>query len=761
MRAGLAAAAGGAAVGLMAVFGAQQGFPAQDVHLLSGAAWLPSGRVGQLTLLDGPSAEVSAQVQVSAGSDVLEVVQQGMTAYAVNKTAGTIRRLDGATFQLTDSESPIQGAGEGLTAFAGPNVLYALDTRRGLYVPADPRTGRALSPQPKSLSQHVAANTTAIDGQGRLWIIDNETGDLAYADRDGVTPFKNFTKPGRSVLTMSAGRPVVVDTQSRKAMTVDTDGKPVSSIDVDLRAGEDIQVSGSSGPQFYVVTPRGVLTVCELDRKCDKVIPLTDAGAKLGAAVEAGDKVFVPDYGTGQVWVVDVKHTKVVAKPTVFAKARQFQLVNRDGVVFYNDPDSQEAGVIRLNGEFEPAAKYDPADPKKGLKSDLTAVGPSQPPTSSEPASQTPVAPQQPVPPQQNPPSAPPPSAPLPPPPAPPAPPPPTVPTPPGQPQPPPPPDETPVVKITPSKDKPVVGEDITLKVDDQHGNAPAKVEWTFGDGQTATVNAAMTSHHWTTAKSYQVSATATMPNGKQATTSRTIEVTVPPDVDVPNVVGQTKAKAIENLTKANLRNAVADVPSHTVAAGLVISQNPASGKVPPQTQVALQVSSGPPAPVDLLAKASGALWRNGGGVTLPFGGSDVDERGFVLIRDNYPMEDGSNRTILETHPQWIANGAISGLYTLPRPIAAGDHFKATVGFIPPCCAPSAGDVTFLFYVVKPNGQSVLVQSIHDTGADGVLRTFNADLSPYAGSTKIQLMVQAGASAAQDWASWIQPRIEG
>jgi hypothetical protein len=267
-RAGLAAAACGAAVGLLGVFGAQDGHPAQDVRLLSGSAWLASGRVGQLTLLDGLSAEVSAQVQVAPVNDVLEVVQQGSTAYAVNKTAGTIRRLDGATFELTGSETPIPGAGAGLTAFAGEDALYVLDTRRGLYATADPKTGRALT-EPKLMSSHVATNTTGIDGTGRLWIIDNETGDLVSSDSGGARPYHGFVRKGRSVLAMAKGRPVVVDTEGRRAMVIDPDtGTTQSTIDIDVRPDEEIQVSGSPhDDRIYVVTPRGVLTNCELAKK--------------------------------------------------------------------------------------------------------------------------------------------------------------------------------------------------------------------------------------------------------------------------------------------------------------------------------------------------------------------------------------------------------------------------------------------------------------------------------------------------------------
>ena len=119
------------AVGLAVFLGAGHGYPVQNVHLLPGSAWLASSQAGQLTLLDGASAEVAAQVQAAPAGHVLDVVQQGSTAYAVDETAGTLRRVDGATFSLT-APTQIPGATSGLTAFAGPGHVYALDTQPDL-----------------------------------------------------------------------------------------------------------------------------------------------------------------------------------------------------------------------------------------------------------------------------------------------------------------------------------------------------------------------------------------------------------------------------------------------------------------------------------------------------------------------------------------------------------------------------------------------------------------------------------------------------
>ncbi|MFC0110889.1 hypothetical protein [Kibdelosporangium aridum] len=396
IRNGIATGFAVAAVGGVAVAGVDSGNEVHDVKLLSGTAWLPSGRVGQLSLLDGTSTEVSAQVQVAQPGSVLDVVQAGPNAYSVDQTAGTIRRIDGATFEVSAPETPIQGARAGLTAFAGSGKLYIVDTQRGLFTNADPRTGRALS-TPQTLATQIAPGTTGIDTGGRLWISDNATGDVrTLVDGAEKEPIKKVTRPGRSMLTIVNGKPVVVEVAARKATVVDPLLRTAdTTIDLDLRQGEEVQVSGSPyGDRFYVVAPRGVLTICGLaEESCSNAVPL--AGGSLGAAVEAGNRLFVPDYTTGQVWIVDLDKKAVLAQPRVVKSARQFQLVSRDGVVFFNVPDSDEAGVITLDGTVLDVAKYDKNDPNKGLTAPIRGVptqpNPQQPPVQDP--SQVPVPP--------------------------------------------------------------------------------------------------------------------------------------------------------------------------------------------------------------------------------------------------------------------------------------------------------------------------------------------------------------------------------
>ncbi len=62
----------------------------------------------------------------------------------------------------------------------------------------------------------------------------------------------------------------------------------------------------------------------------------------------------------------------------------------------------------------------------------------------------------------------------------------------------------------------------------------------------------------------------------------------------VPDVVGQTRAEAEKALADAGFGAAVTEVFSDTVKKGVVVAQDPATGRAPRDSAIALQVSKGP-----------------------------------------------------------------------------------------------------------------------------------------------------------------------
>lgn len=166
-------------------------------------------------------------------------------------------------------------------------------------------------------------------------------------------------------------------------------------------------------------------------------------------------------------------------------------------------------------------------------------------------------------------------------------------------------------------------------------------------------------------------------------------------------------------------------------------------------------VSSG----LDLHTRATEANWVSGAS-TLTFGGPDTDANGFAMYRNNQKLEDSTSPAkILETHPQWVTDGAITGTYPAYK-VVPGEHFKAKIGFLllsDGTCG--AGNVKFQLNYREGSASNSLGQWT-DT-CDGKMQDIDVDLSSIAGRTvQLVLAVVANGSALQDQAVWVSPRVE-
>ncbi|MCE7005770.1 PKD domain-containing protein [Kibdelosporangium philippinense] len=479
---GLAVVAALAVTGVV-LFG--EGSPAQDTRLLSGAAWLASGKVGQVTLLDGMTAEVSAQVQVAPSGNSLAVVQQGTTAYAVDRSAGTIRRIDGATFDVSQPETPIADASRDLTVIPGRTALYTVDNRRGILADTDPRTLQRRG-EMISVADKLTAGTAAVDDEGVFWSIDPATGKVARV-HDGQRSLHDVAEPGESLITLANGHPVVIDRKGARAISLSsTTASVVDTIQLDVRPDDVLRASGSPhNERLYVVHKRGVLTVCDLlESDCSKVVPLA-GDSDFGAPVESDNRLFVPNYATGEVWIIDLQRSAVLAKPKVLDTGSTFQLLTKDSVVFYNDLMSEKAGVIQLDGTVTPTAKYDPKNPARGVTTPVTGgPGTQQPtkPATAKPGTDKPTPSRQTDQPGQRTGADKPKSQ----------------------------------LKISMSDVSPIVGQPIELRVQSLSGDQPTEAQWMFGDG--ASGDGATTSHKWAAANTYQVAVKARIGTEEVAT---------------------------------------------------------------------------------------------------------------------------------------------------------------------------------------------------------------------------------------------------
>jgi hypothetical protein len=168
-----------------------------------------------------------------------------------------------------------------------------------------------------------------------------------------------------------------------------------------------------------------------------------------------------------------------------------------------------------------------------------------------------------------------------------------------------------------------------------------------------------------------------------------------------------------------------------------------------------LVTGGGPHVAYDFVEMAPMAYWWTKVGtdmVALPFPGALNDNRGFATYRNNVKLSDGNTYArVLETHPQWVDNGWISGKYSGVY-VPPGAKLRIKVGLIN---GANAGNVNF--HIGKFGAVSTI--TLDCAYADGV-KEMEADLGAYAGQTiDFVLGTNALGSSAQDWAAWAEAKI--
>lgn len=361
------------------------GSPPARVDLRAGGAWVAS-TVGLMTLIDGSSAQVVARVDVGEASSGLTAAQAGPVGYAVDGERGTVVRIDPRTYAPGPPTRVVTGASEDVVARATRQSVYVLDEGRGRVAVADADDLAERRGDEVSVADGV--RSSVVDSDGRLWLLGDTTGDLVWFDGpERHTRPAVVDDPAGAELVVAGGSPVVVDRDARTVRRIGPGGGETGRACIDVRGDDDSVRFGAAagGDRVYAVSgDQGVLRVSDFATGgCASVaVTVAAAGSELGPPVEARGRVFVPDYTTGKVAVVDVDRERIVVTDEPVAEGR-FELFVEDGFVFYNDPDSERAGVIHVDGSVERVVKYDPADPGAGLDNDLAAA--PLPPPAAEP----------------------------------------------------------------------------------------------------------------------------------------------------------------------------------------------------------------------------------------------------------------------------------------------------------------------------------------------------------------------------------------
>jgi hypothetical protein len=372
-----AALATAAILATVIVVGAHQAYPTTRIPLESGEAWVTSEQIGALTLLDGVAGQTVVNVSVTrVVGETLLAGQSGAVGYALNQTAGQLTRIDATTLRPDPGPQSLRATGAALQLITGTHTLYTVDGAHGRVTAYDPETMR-----PKASALPVAATTdytAVVDAQDRLWILDHVSGSLTwFTGTTGHQRDHAFT-PGAADLVLANGRPVVVDAGSRTIDVVAPDGTTRAAVHLDLTAADRPQASGAryQDDVLLAIGSRGLYQTCPLSLgACDPPIRLPAAGDTLGPAIAADGRVFIPDYTTGNAWLVDPTGASPPRTVALLDRAGQYELFDRNGLVFFNDPRSDRAGTIAPDGTVRHIVKYAQSTPSASPSTAPTPTG--------------------------------------------------------------------------------------------------------------------------------------------------------------------------------------------------------------------------------------------------------------------------------------------------------------------------------------------------------------------------------------------------
>jgi len=230
----------------------------------------------------------------------------------------------------------------------------------------------------------------------------------------------------------------------------------------------------------------------------------------------------------------------------------------------------------------------------------------------------------------------------------------------------------------------------------------------------------------------------------------------------IPGASGSTFLRwNVSDASAVSIDQGIGPVDSHgTMLVTLAASTNytltatNVYGTVYLTVSVLVMGGGGPSVAYDFVEQAPTAYWWtiiSSSVVALPFPGATSD-KGYANYQYNIKLNDGNTYTrVLQTHPQWVNNGFISGKYSGVY-VPPGAKLRIKVGLIN---GAAAGNVEF--YIGKLGDVATISAGV--AYADGV-KVVEADLSAYAGQTiDFLLGTNANGSSAQDWAAWAEAKI--
>ena len=368
-------------------------------HTATPGVWLANDGAGSVSHV-GPDG-VDATVGLKRPVGTLRVVQIDGVAY-ISDDAGRLSRVDPAQLEVSQ-EAMLPSSKAKLVA--GGGRLYAIDGPSG--------TARELDPvQLTSLGEAVVVapelGDAVVDGAGVLWVVDVGNGQVMTVQGRTVRVARKVADPGAEIRLAIVGTSVVAVNRSAANATVVSGAATRTAVALPIDTGATITVPDAvgEGSVLPILNASASLVLLDVDTSQVRTIALAVDGHPLGAPRVSGGKVYIPDFTTGSLLVIDIANAVVDRTVAVTGKPGTFDVLVDNATVYVNDPQSERAWALNAAGELTPAAKYDPNSPA-GNGSTPVNIPPAPslppPPPTSTPSTSTPTKTDQPKAPDRQP----------------------------------------------------------------------------------------------------------------------------------------------------------------------------------------------------------------------------------------------------------------------------------------------------------------------------------------------------------------------
>jgi hypothetical protein len=331
------------------------GTPASNalLQLLDGKAWLADDTKGTVMLANGATGNVDVTVPIPDGKGgQLRVIRVGKHSVVINDRNGSVSRLDLANLKIAKSAKL---AGNGLDVIPMGKRLLVVHKAKGLIELFDPMTLKPLG----RINIGSPLTRAVVDAKGVAWVADSAGGELisvTWDDSKKKLVQGSIGIPGKSSYHLASvrGAPTLVDA-GRGTIQKVTNGKLGDPITAPFEPNDKPAlarvIEGSTIPIAATSDTDGAVIIAEPQRQFRT--PFADRnGHEFGEPVMFADRVYLPDYTTGELITVDSSGGQI--GPPKKIGPGKFSVRVEEGYLWIDDAGGKEAFVVSPNGKLRP-----------------------------------------------------------------------------------------------------------------------------------------------------------------------------------------------------------------------------------------------------------------------------------------------------------------------------------------------------------------------------------------------------------------------